>query len=57
MRCKKFGPIYNEVSEEYKDKVKFAKFNILESYENQNIAIKYDIIANPTLIFFLLKVG
>ena len=50
--CKKFDPIYNEVSEEYKDKVKLTKFNVLASQENRQLAIKYGVMGTPTLIFF-----
>lgn len=50
--CLKLNPIYAEVAEEYKDKVKFAKLNILETDKNRQIAIKHGILATPTLIFF-----
>jgi len=50
--CKRLDPIYSEVSEEYKNKVKFAKLNVLKSHENQHIALKYGIMGTPTLIFF-----
>jgi len=44
--------IYNEVSEEYGGKMKFAKFNVLKSDKNREIAIKYGIISTLTLMFF-----
>jgi thioredoxin 1 len=50
--CKRLEPIYSEVSEEYKSKVKFAKLNVLENQENQRIAAKYGIMGTPTLVFF-----
>ncbi len=50
--CKRLEPIYSEVSGEYRNKVKFAKLNVLESNENQQIAVKYGIMGTPTLIFF-----
>lgn len=50
--CKRLDPIYSEVAEEYKDKVKFAKLNVLESHENQHIGVKYGVMGTPTLIFF-----
>lgn len=50
--CKKLEPIYSEVAKEYKDKVKFAKINVLESDENQQLAVKYGIMSTPTLAFF-----
>ena len=50
--CKRLDPIYNKVSEEYKNKVKFAKLNVLVSHENQRVAAKYGIMGTPTLVFF-----
>ena len=50
--CIRLDPIYSEVSEEYKNKVKFAKLNVLKSHENQRIAVKYGIMSTPTLVFF-----
>ena len=49
--CKKLGPIYSEVAEEYEDKVKFVKLNVLVSQANQKIAVNYGIMGTPTLIF------
>ncbi len=50
--CKRLEPIYNEVSKEYENKVKFAKLNVLTSHENQHIATEYGVMGTPTLIFF-----
>jgi thioredoxin 1 len=50
--CKQLEPVYKEVAEEYKDKLKFAKLNILETHENQHLAIHNGIRSTPTLIFF-----
>ena len=50
--CLMLDPIYNEVSEEYEKKAKFVKFNVLESTENQQIAVKYGVMGTPTIIFF-----
>jgi len=50
--CIRLAPIYSEVSEEYKNKVKFAKLNVLASQENQRTAAKYGIMGTPTLVFF-----
>lgn len=50
--CIRLNPIYSEVSEEYKNKVKFVKLNVLASHENRQIAVKYGIMGTPTLIFF-----
>ena len=50
--CKRLEPIYNEVAEEYRDRVKFAKINVLSSHENQHVAVEYGVMGTPTLIFF-----
>jgi thioredoxin 1 len=50
--CKSLAPIYNEVSIEYKDKIKLTKLNVLTSKDNREIAIKYGVMSTPTLIFF-----
>jgi len=40
-------PVYEELSREYAGKLKFAKFNVLESQENQTLASMYGIMAHP----------
>lgn len=50
--CLQFNPIFNEVSEEYKEKVKFVKLNVLETPANRKIAIHHGIMSTPTLMFF-----
>jgi len=50
--CIRLNPILEEVSEEYEGKVKFVKLNVLETMENREIAIRYGVMATPTLIFF-----
>jgi len=50
--CKMLEPIYIELSKEYASKLKFAKFNVLESQENQELAAKYGVMGTPTLKFF-----
>ena len=50
--CLRLDPILNEVAEEYKGKIKFAKLNILENPENREIAIRYGVMGTPTLVFF-----
>lgn len=50
--CKMLEPVYGEVDEEFKGKVKFAKLNVLKSHENQHISSKYGVMGTPTLVFF-----
>ena len=50
--CLQLNPIFNEVSEEYKEKVKFVKLNILETPANREIAIHHGVMSTPTLMFF-----
>jgi thioredoxin 1 len=53
--CIRLNPVYNEVSEEYGNRVKFVKLNVLKSHENQHIAVKYGIMGTPTLVFFCYR--
>ena len=50
--CEMMEPVFIELAEEYVDKLKFAKFNIMESQENQELASRYGIEGTPTLMFF-----
>ena len=50
--CKVIEPIYIELSKEYAGKLKFAKFNVLENEENQDLASQYGVMGTPTLKFF-----
>jgi len=50
--CIRLNPMFDDVAEEYKGRVRFAKLNILESPDNQKIAIHYGVMSTPTLLFF-----
>ncbi len=50
--CRVLNPIFEEVSEEYKGKVKFAKLNVLDNPANREIGIHYEVMGTPILIFF-----
>jgi thioredoxin 1 len=50
--CLMLDPIFNEIAEEYKDKIKFVKLNILEDPANREITLRYGIMGTPTLVFF-----
>jgi len=47
--CKLAGPILEEISEEYKDKVMIAKVNV---DENNQVVGKYSVMSIPTVILF-----
>lgn len=49
--CFRFNPILNEVAEEYRGKLKFAKLNVLASPSNQEIANDFGVMSTPTLLF------
>lgn len=50
--CQAIKPVYDELAEEYKDKMKFTKLNVVSSPENQKIAGKYGVMGTPTFLFF-----
>jgi len=50
--CKMLEPVYRELAQEYGDKLKFARFNVMESPTNQQFAAQYGIMGTPTLKFF-----
>ena len=47
--CKMMSPIIDNIAEELGDKVKVGKIN---SDENMNLAMKYDIMSIPTILIF-----
>ncbi|MBT9131273.1 MAG: Thioredoxin C-1 [Syntrophomonadaceae bacterium] len=47
--CKKMEPVFKEVSEEYSQRVKFFS---LEVSENQELAIRYNVLSVPTTLLF-----
>ena len=46
--CKMVSPIISEIANEYLNSVKVCKVNV---DENQDLAVKYNIMSIPTLIF------
>ena len=50
--CRMIEPVYNELSKEYADKLKFVKLNVIESQQNQELAVKYGVMGTPTFKFF-----
>ena len=47
--CKQIGPILEEISEEYKEKIKIGKLDV---DENPEVAGKYQIRGIPTMMLF-----
>lgn len=47
--CRMVAPILDELAEEYEGKIKIAKLNV---DDNQEIAVKHNILSIPTLILF-----
>jgi len=47
--CQTIGPTLEALSEEYADKVKFVKVNV---DDNQEVAMKYEIMGIPTAMIF-----
>jgi thioredoxin 1 len=50
--CRVLMPVFNELSHEYGGRLKFARFNVLESPENEALAARYGVMGTPTLMFF-----
>jgi thioredoxin 1 len=50
--CLKLNPIFTKVAENYEGKIKFIKFNVMESSESRDIALNHGIMSTPTLMFF-----
>ncbi|MDE6470308.1 MAG: thioredoxin [Eubacterium sp.] len=46
--CKMLSPIISEIANDYSDSIKVCKVNV---DENQDLAMKYNIMSIPTLIF------
>ena len=50
--CKRLEPALTEVAPEFSGKLKFVRFNILSSDENNAVGQRYGIMGTPTLILF-----
>lgn len=50
--CRMLAPVFEELSHEYAGRLKFARFNVLESSENEALAARYGVMGTPTLMFF-----
>lgn len=49
--CLGVYPIFSQVVEEYKERMKFVKLNILEAPSNRQIADNHGVLSIPTLLF------
>ena len=47
--CQTLLPIFDELADENKDKIKIAKLNV---DENRSLAMKYRVMSIPTVLFF-----
>jgi len=49
--CQRLNPIFSDIAEEFKEKIRFLKINVLENQANQELASNYGIMSTPTLLF------
>jgi len=49
--CQRLNPIFNEVSKEFKEKIRFLRMNVLEAPANKEIASDFGVMSTPTLLF------
>jgi len=50
--CIRLNPIFNDITEIYRGKVKFGKLNVLATPENRELASSNGVMGTPTLMFF-----
>jgi len=50
--CLKLNPIFEQLPEKFGDSVKFVKVNVLQSPENQKLAIGLGVLGTPTMKLF-----
>jgi thioredoxin 1 len=50
--CKQTIPLYDALSHQYGDRMKFTRFNVLIDSENREFAMKQGVRGTPTFIFF-----
>lgn len=50
--CIRLNPIFNDITEEYRGRVKFVKLNVLQTPQNQELASSNGVMGTPTLMFF-----
>ncbi len=50
--CQQTIPIYEVLSQQYKDQMKFTRLNVLTDRENREFAINQGVRGTPTFIFY-----
>jgi thioredoxin 1 len=50
--CLRLNPIFNDITEIFRGRIKFAKLNILENETNREMATNLGVMGTPTLMFF-----
>lgn len=51
-RSAMFNPVFEEVAEEYRGKVKFVKVNVLRSPKNMQVALRNGALSTPVVAFY-----
>ncbi len=52
-RCLRLSPILDELADEFKDRVRFLRLNVLSNSDNRETAIHHGVMGTPTVMFFL----
>jgi thioredoxin 1 len=50
--CQQTAPIYDALSQQYSDRMKFTRLNVLIDRENREFAMNQGVRGTPTFIFF-----
>jgi thioredoxin-like negative regulator of GroEL len=50
--CIRLNPIFNDITEIYRGRIKFVKLNVLATKENGELASSNGVMGTPTLMFF-----
>jgi thioredoxin 1 len=50
--CIMLNPIFEEVAEEYRGRIKFVRFNVLKNTKNKNTALRNGVMGTPTIAFY-----
>lgn len=49
--CLRLNPVFSEITEEFRGKIRFLKLNVLESPASQELASNFGIMSMPALLF------